>query len=276
MRHEHSARSLVKLMQIRKTPSGADGVLHYAPEAFNRIEVVTTVGREQMQPKLLLPVCQSRRELFRPVDTTAVRDHDDLFPGVAKEGHHLMDILAQPLRIKMGDDLIEDFRGAILDGADNAEQHPAGDAAPRAILHPRLAFEAFFAFDLALAQWTCREASAVGFPPPAGSGQGKAPQNGFIFIQQNDLAPAGPVLQGGKFERRPRQLSGFGSEPPRGTAIADVFFLTPRGRSRGSPRCRSGGLRRWRVPDNSTENGANHGGGGLHPRGDQGAWPGHR
>jgi hypothetical protein len=48
MRHEHSARSLVKLMQIRKTPSGADAVLHYAPEAFKRIEVVTTVGREQM------------------------------------------------------------------------------------------------------------------------------------------------------------------------------------------------------------------------------------
>jgi hypothetical protein len=56
--------------------------------------VVTTVGREQMQPKLLLPVYQSRRELFRPVDATAVSNHDDLFPGVAKEGHHLMDILA--------------------------------------------------------------------------------------------------------------------------------------------------------------------------------------
>jgi hypothetical protein len=233
MRHEHSARSLVKLMQVRKTPSGADGVLHDAPEAFNRIEVVTTVGREQMQPKLLLPVCQSRRELFRPVDATAVSNHDDLFPGVAKEGHHLMEILAQPLRIKMGDDLIEDFRGAILDGTDKAEQHPAGDAAPRAIRHPRLAFEAFFAFDLALAQGPGGQASTLDFAPPAGSGQGKAPQDGFIFIEQNDRTPAGAVLEGSEFERRPRQLSGIGSKPPGGTAVAYSFFLTLRGRSRG-------------------------------------------
>ena len=255
MRHEHSARSVVELMQIRKTPSGADDVLHHAPEAFKRIEVVTTVGREQMQPTLLLPVCQSRRELFRPVDATTVSNHDGLFPGVTQEGPHLMDIVAQPLRISMGDDLREDFRGAILDGADHAEQHTTGDAAPRAILHPRLAFEAFVAFDVALAQWPCREASALGFPPPAGAGKGKAPQDGVIVIQQNDLAPAGPVLQGGECERSPCQLSGFGSEPPRGTARADVVFFIPRGRSRGSAGRRSGGRRRWRVPDNSTENG---------------------
>jgi hypothetical protein len=192
--HEHSACALVELMQIGKTPSGANPVLHHTPEAFNGIQVVTTVGWKQMQPKLFVPVSQRRRELFRPVDATAVGDHDDLFPGVAKEGHHLMDILAQPLRIKMGNDLIEDFRGPILDGTDDAEQHAAGDAAPRAIPQPRLAFEAFFAFDLALAQGTYREASALGFTPPACPGEGKTPHDRFIFIEQNDLAPTSPIL----------------------------------------------------------------------------------
>ena len=194
MRHEHAARAVVELMQIGKTSSGADPVLQYAPEAFKRVEVVTTVGRQEMQPKLLVPVGQRRRELFRPVDATAVGDHDHLFAGVAKEGHHLMDILAQPLRIKMGDDLIEDFRGPILDGTDDAEQHAAGDAAPRAIPQPRLAFEAFFAFDLALAQGTYREASALDFAPPACPGEGKTPHDRFIFIEQNNLAPTSPIL----------------------------------------------------------------------------------
>ena len=90
-------------MPIGKTPSGADPVLQHTPEACKRIEVVTTVGRQAMQPQLLVPVCQRRRELFRPVDATAVGDHDHLFASVAKKGHHLMDIVAQPLRIKMGD-----------------------------------------------------------------------------------------------------------------------------------------------------------------------------
>ena len=45
MRHEHTARALVKLMEIGKTASGTDPVLQHAPEAFNRIEVVTAPGR---------------------------------------------------------------------------------------------------------------------------------------------------------------------------------------------------------------------------------------
>ena len=120
----------------------------------------------------------------------------------------------------MRDDLIDDARGPILDSADDAEQHATGEAAPGAILHPRLAFEAFCTFDLALAQWTYREARAVGFPPPAGPGEGKAPQDGLIFIEQDDLAPTGAVLQRRKFDRSPRQFSRVGSEPSRGTAVA--------------------------------------------------------
>jgi hypothetical protein len=40
MGYEHLARALIELMQIGKTPSGADPVLHHTPEAFNRIEVM--------------------------------------------------------------------------------------------------------------------------------------------------------------------------------------------------------------------------------------------
>src|SRR6266568_7915558 len=165
MRHEHAARALVELMQIGKTPSGADPVLHHPPEPFDGIEMVAAMSRQEMQPKLLVPVCQRRRELFRPVDATAVGDHDHLFAGVAKKGHHVMDIVAQPLRITMGDDLVEDFGGAILDRANDTEQHPAGDPAPGARADPRLAFEALVAFDLTLAQRPGGQASALRFAP---------------------------------------------------------------------------------------------------------------
>jgi hypothetical protein len=194
MLRKYSTRALIKLMQIGKTPSGTDPVLHHAPEAFNGVEVVPTMRRQEMQPKLLVPVGQRRRELMRPMDATAVGHHDHLFAGMAKDGHHLMDVLAQPLRIKMGDNLIEDFGGAILDRADDTEQHTTGDTAPGAIADPRLAFEALVAFDLTLAQWPGGQASPLGFVPPACPGQGKTPEDGFIFIEQNDLTPASPIF----------------------------------------------------------------------------------
>ncbi len=45
MGHEHLACAVVELMQIRKTPSGANRVLHHAPKAFDGIEVVPTMSR---------------------------------------------------------------------------------------------------------------------------------------------------------------------------------------------------------------------------------------
>src|SRR5262249_36474282 len=103
MLHEYSSRALIELMQSGKTPSGPDPVLQYAPEAFNRVEGVATMRRQERQPKLLVPVCQRRRKPVRSMNATAVGHHDHLFAGGAKEGHHLMDVLAQPLRLKMGD-----------------------------------------------------------------------------------------------------------------------------------------------------------------------------
>jgi hypothetical protein len=88
-----------------------------------------------------------------------------------------------------------------------------------------LAFEGFLTFDLTLTQWPQWEASALGFAPPASAGQGKAPHDGFIFIEQNDLAPASPVFQRGEFERGIREVRGMGIEPPGRPAIAYILFF---------------------------------------------------
>jgi hypothetical protein len=45
MGHEHLARAVVELLQIRKTSSGTDRVLHHAPKTFDGVEGVPTVGR---------------------------------------------------------------------------------------------------------------------------------------------------------------------------------------------------------------------------------------
>ena len=98
-----------------------------------------------------MPVCEGGSELVSPMNPTAIDDHHDLFVGFAEGRHHLMDVLAQFLGVKMGHNFIEDFGSPILDSPKDAEQHPTGDAAPRAILHPCLPFASFFAFDVALA-----------------------------------------------------------------------------------------------------------------------------
>ena len=62
-----------------------------------------------MKTTLRLPVGERRRALVRPVDATAVDDHDHRFAGVAKERHAWMDIWATPLGITMRHDFLEDF-----------------------------------------------------------------------------------------------------------------------------------------------------------------------
>src|SRR2546429_7983857 len=62
MGHEHVSRALVELLQIRKKPSGADRVLHDAPEAFDRIEVRPTMGRKEIS-RFPSGVCWHRQTL---------------------------------------------------------------------------------------------------------------------------------------------------------------------------------------------------------------------
>ena len=94
-----------------------------------------------------------------------------------------MEILAQFLGIKVGHDFIEDLGCAILHSSNNTEQHAVGDTAPGAIAYPRLAFERFGLLNLTLTQGPRGEAIPLGVAPPAPSGEGKAPQDRFIFVE---------------------------------------------------------------------------------------------
>ena len=44
MRHEHPAGALVELVKIAKTSSSTHGILHHSPKAFDRVEVMATMG----------------------------------------------------------------------------------------------------------------------------------------------------------------------------------------------------------------------------------------
>jgi hypothetical protein len=125
----------------------------------------------------------------------------------------------------VGRDFIEDFGGAILDGTHDTEQHAAGDTAPGAMASPCLAFEGLRAFDLTRAQRACGEAGALGFAPPARAGQREAPQDRFIFVEQNDVAPARLVLQGRECDRARGEVGRGGVEPPGGAVVAYILFF---------------------------------------------------
>src|SRR5215475_1424346 len=178
-----------------------------------------------MEAKLLVVVVERCIELVRSVDPAAVDDHHDLFVRCAEDCHHLVHILAQLLGIKVRHNFREDFGSTILDCPQDAEQHTAGDPAPGAIAEPRLAFEGFIAFDLTLTQGTSEQTRALGGAPPAGAGQGKAPEDRFVFIEQNDLAPARPVLEGRKVDRAIGEVGGVGIEATSGPIVAYVLFF---------------------------------------------------
>jgi len=153
-----------------------------------------------MQLQLSLGVVEGRVELVRPMDPAALDDHHHLFAGCAEGRHDLMDILAQLLGITVGHDCREDCGRAILDCSHDTEQHAAGDPAPGARVHPRLAFERLFTSDVTLAQGTRGETITLGAAPPTQPGEGEAPQAGFLFVEEHDRAPTGSVLQGSEFE----------------------------------------------------------------------------
>src|SRR5215510_2651432 len=142
----------------------------------------------------------------------------------------------QPIRAKISKPCrmsVKDFGGAILNRANDAEQDPTGDAAPGAILPPCLAFEGFLAFDLTWTEGAEREASTLRGAPPARAGQGKAPEDGFVGIEQNNLAPASLVLQSRKLDRTRGEIRGGGIQSTGGAVGAyRLFFNTSRTLSR--------------------------------------------
>src|SRR6266571_3643122 len=177
-----------------------------------------------MEAQLAVIVVEGRVELVRPMDPTAIDDHDDLFLGFAEGRHDLIEILAQFLGIKMWHDLREDFGGPILDRTNDAEQHATGDPTPRALLHPCLSFQPLVTFDLTWTQRPCGQASTLGFVPPARPGEGKTPEDGFIFIEQNDLPLTSPILESRECERAVGEISRGRIKTPRGTAVVYGFF----------------------------------------------------
>src|SRR5215813_12774524 len=177
-----------------------------------------------MEAQLAVVVLQGRVELVRPMNPAAVDDHHDLFASFAEGRHDLMEILAQLLGIKVRHDFIEDFEGTILDCPNDTEQHTAGDTAPGAILHPRLPFEGLLAFNLTLAQGAYGEASPPGCTPPARAGQRKAPENRFVFIEQNDLTPTGLIFESREVERGIREGSRVRIQAPGGGFCRKVAF----------------------------------------------------
>src|SRR5438309_9756426 len=76
-----------------------------------------------MEAQLAVVVVEGCVDLMRPMDPAPIDDHHDLFLGFPEGCHDLVNVLAKLLSIKMRDNLIEDFRGAILDGANDAEQY---------------------------------------------------------------------------------------------------------------------------------------------------------
>ncbi len=215
-----------------------------------------------MEAQLAVVVRKGRIELVRPMDPAAIDDHDDLFPDFAEGGHHLMPILASLLGIKVGHDFIKDFGGAVLDGPNDTEQHTAGDTAPGAMADPRLAFEGLLAFDLTLAQRTRREARTLRCAPPARPEHGKAPQDRFVFREQNDFATARLGLERSECERAVGEISRGGSQATGGAVVAYLFFLMCSGRSHGQVGAQSVGPTPWPVRGNSIGKRSNRAGEG--------------
>jgi hypothetical protein len=234
MRHEHATHAPGKLLEIRTTAPSPALVLPYTPEAFQGIEMVTASGGQELPPQASLPRGERRRQRVRPGEATALDDHHPRFPGGGKAGHHWMDRVPKPLGIPLRDDLIEDLGGPLVDRTNDPEPDPAGAPAPGARASPGLAFEGLLTLALPLRQGARGEAGARGRAvPPAGAGQGKAPQERCVGIAQEDGAPTGLVRKRCQCDRGVGEGRRVGRKQSGGTLDAHrLFFQTPRPLSR--------------------------------------------
>jgi hypothetical protein len=228
---EHASSALIELREIIKTASRPNGVLHDAPEAFHGVEMMACTSRQQLQAEALLVMSESRLEGLGAVDATAVDDHHDRqgWCVLPKRAHELMDELAKLIGVKMRHHFPKDPVGPVLDGAEHRQQDARADAGPATMLLPGLPFEGLVLFDLTMAQGTCGQALAGGSAPPAGPRQGKAPQDRFIFVEQDNLTTLSLLLEGSESEPRLRKFMWIRIEPSRGTVVTQApFFNTPR------------------------------------------------
>ena len=95
----------------------------------------------------------------------------------------------------------------------DTEQHTRSDARPTAMLLPGLSLEVLLWIDLMTRQRVQGQAIALIFVPPAGSWQGKAPNDGFIFVEQDEVALLCLLLKVGQLDAGLSQFMRIGVEP---------------------------------------------------------------
>jgi hypothetical protein len=141
--------------------------------------------------------------------------------------------LAPVLRIKVGHDCREAFRGPLWHSANDVQPDPAADPAPGALLQPDLTLAGFFPFDGAGAQRAGGQARALRAARPPSMQEGKTPHARLIRVEQDDLASTRPIVQSRQVDGALGEVCGLGIEAARGATVAQrIFFQTPRRRSR--------------------------------------------
>jgi hypothetical protein len=215
MGHAHTACALGEVTEIGNIPSSAALLLQHAPEACKGMEVMSTMGREAMEAQCAPIVVKGRVELMRSLEPAALDDPHNFLRSFLEHGHDWGQIWA-PLRgIDMRPHGREDFGGAIVDGTQAVESPTAPAPAPRALRQPRVPFEALIALHLPWTQGPRAQADTLGCAPPARPRQGQTPDDRFIFLEPNALAPAGRRFQGGECKMGQGQSRRSGSAPPR-------------------------------------------------------------
>jgi len=234
MGHESLAGTLGERREVATTSARAHGVLHPAPAACDRGEMGPPMGREAVEAPCAVVMVEGRVALVRPLAPAAVDDQPARWAGLLEGRPPLVEIGAPLLGLTGRHDCIQDLRGAIGARADDAAQHAARDATPRAVLPPCLACAGRLAFALAPAQRAAGPARAWGFPPPASTGQGQAPHERCGGIEQHAFAPARPLLQGSTCNSALGESSRGGIKSAGATARAEGGFQTRRTRARPS------------------------------------------
>jgi len=171
MRHENPAGALGALGKIATTSSRTHGILQHAPQAFERVEVMATMGWEARQATCAAGVVEGRVAFVRPMAPTPSDHHHHLWLGFPAGRQPWVAILAPLRRLTVRDDLREDCGGPVRHRPHAPEQHTAGDPAPGARAAPRVAFARCVPVAVPLAQRVCgasRVRGAVRHPPARG------------------------------------------------------------------------------------------------------------
>ena len=108
------------------------------------------------------------------------------------------------------------------------------------MLLPGLSLEVLLLIDLMTRQGVKGQAIALIFVPPAGSWQGKAPNDGFIFVEQDEVALLCLLLKVGQLDAGLSQFMRIRVQSAGGSIITQaLFFSTTRTLSRctGTPVC---------------------------------------